>query len=112
MIEAQAALEPVMGDYMGPCYARTDGVKFDPGDWVEIDKGVGKFMGVWVADGGLIMTRLCYYRSFANPAERDTFWGSVGKLDEEAKPCFLDQAFKVEGPLKPNGRRPKRFDPQ
>jgi len=93
-----------------PHYLRSDDVEFRKGDWIEIpDRGVGRFMGVWQNDIGL-MFGLCYWRAFANPSERDTFWGTVGEVGAEVKPSILDTAFKVKGPLSSKGTRPARID--
>lgn len=102
--------KPVIAAGCGPHYERSDGVTFEKGDWIEIvDRGVGKFMGVWHQDNGVIMSSLSFWRSFADPSERDTFWIGVGKIGAEVKPCLLDTAFKVDGPLSPKGKRPTRI---
>ncbi len=86
-------------------YLRSDGVEFRKGDWLETAKGIGRFMGVWDNPTLGLTTELRFYRTFENPGERTSLFGTLGKIGGVVEMCFLNTARKVSGSLSKDGKR-------
>lgn len=83
-------------------YTRADGSVLKPGNWIKVDKGVGKFSGTWENPTLGKMASLVFYRSFLEPSDVDTLW-----LNLPTCAHVLDAAVRVEGPMGANGAQPK-----
>ena len=77
-----------------------NGKIYEPGDWLDIGTGVGRFSGVWENPELGLMGSLTYFRRFDDPTKFDTIFFKVGDDD------VLERAVIVAGPLKRNGKRP------
>lgn len=92
-----------------PDYLRSDGVTFTKGDWIEVNRGIGKFRGIWENPVLGITGSLDYFRDFSNPSLRTNLFFILGDPGDVVKPTPLDSAFKVTGPLSSSGKRPTRI---
>lgn len=84
---------------------RSDGIAIEPGDWLDIGTGIGKFSGAWENPTLGLMCSLNYFRRFDRPQESSTLFISMSGDIKPDDP--LHRAVKVTGPLCSDGRRPE-----
>lgn len=62
---------------------RADGISFEPGDWLDIGTGIGKFSGAWENPTLGFMCSLNFFRRFDGPQECSALFIS---MDGDIKP--------------------------
>lgn len=78
-----------------------------PGDWLQLEDGVGKFSGAWENPTLGLIYCLKHFRRFDAPARAVTLWCT---LDCRTALETLERAVTVAGPMRRDGTPPRSLE--